>query len=137
LLVVVPAVLAACSGASGPDADALVGSWQATKIEYRSTRSPAAVDLVAGGGSGSLVLDADGTFTFSVTPPAGPPESFTGTWEASGDVMTIRRSDRRGEMQFDLAVAADVLSLSGADAEFDFDGDGRDEPAKLDLAFRR
>ena len=38
-----------------------------------------------------------------------------------------------GEMQFAYSLSGNTLTLTGADAEWDFDSDGAAEPAKLDV----
>lgn len=63
--------------------------------------------------------------------PGEPTEVITGTWSASADVFTIRESGSSGNQQFDWNLNGTTLTLSGANGDFDFDGDDIDEPAKV------
>lgn len=131
----------ACGGddAAAPDKDELAGNWRATKIEYVSVASPAQkVDLATLGVTVTLALNAGGTFVLTTTPPGGAAQTLSGTWSASRDVLTLHWSGQfSGDMQFDMALSGNTLSLSGADADYDVNGDDRDEPAKLNLVLVR
>jgi len=130
------AMAVACSDDTGPSEDELTGSWLATKVELVSVANPATkVDLVALGGTVRLVLSASNTYTLTLVVPGEPQEVITGTWSASEDVLTLTDDD--GDLQFEMSLSGDTLTLSGADAEFDFNDDSIDEPAKVNLTLVR
>jgi len=59
----------------------LVGTWQATKAEAWSALKPdSRRDLVAEGGTVTLVLEASQTYTITVTVPGAKPGIDTGRW---------------------------------------------------------
>lgn len=122
---------------SGPGKDEITGTWQATKVEYTTPAGVSMVDLIALGGSASLVLNADNTLVYTVTPAGGAPEVTTGTWHLSTDMMTVTPSGMPFSWQFDVDYTGDELRMSGADVEFDYNDDDIDEPAKLNLVFTR
>jgi hypothetical protein len=59
----------------------LVGTWQATKAEVWSSEDPdLRRDLVAEGGTATLVLEASQAYTVTVTMPGETPSVDTGIW---------------------------------------------------------
>jgi hypothetical protein len=94
--------------------------------------------LIATGGAYALTLIGSGSFTLSGTYPGQPPLACSGTWSASSDTFTLHFiTGLFGEWQFDMALSGSTLTLSGANAEFDFDGDDQDDPAKLTIVMTR
>ena len=87
--------------------------------------------------SAGIVLDADSTFLFNVISPGGDVETRTGTWRLDGDVLTVREEGTAFELRFDVAYTEPILRLTGADVEFDVNGDGSDEAADLNLELGR
>ncbi len=128
------ATVAACGGdkATGPSATSIVGTWQAIHVQYLSTTGLGTVDVIAQGGSATLVLNADQTFQYTC---AAAGEFLTGTWDVS-DGLTLAISPTN-KMQFDASLAGNTLTLSGADREYDFNSDGVREPAKLSITLTR
>ena len=135
-------LLASCGGdddTTGPVNNDLVGTWDATAIQLTSVADPGTtVELVSQGAIGRLVLQADGGFGLSVGVPGEPTEFGNGDWGAT-DVLTLEfgEGDIEGTWQFDIDLNGDLLRLTGADTEWDFDDDGTDDPAKLDLTLSR
>lgn len=138
---IIAGVAAACAlslacgdGGSAPSRSKFAGTWDGTKLEFTKVGSPSTkVDVIAAGGTVVVVLDEGGTYEWTLTPPGGPPETSTGTWSASADVFTIRESGVAWEMQFDWSMSGSTLTLSGADGDFDFNGDDIMEAAKVDV----
>ena len=122
---------------AGPDAEEITGAWQATKVEYTTPGGNPVVDLIALGGSASLLLDPDGSLAYTVTPAGAVPTVTEGVWELEGDIMTVTPDGMPFSWQFEVEYAGDELALRGADVEFDLDGDDEDDPAKLNLEFIR
>jgi hypothetical protein len=141
LLTLVVLLAASCDDddPSGPSAPGLVGTWNLTAIELVSVANPGVhVDLMDEGVTGSLILGGDGDFVLSVNDPIEGPESFTGTWTMT-DVLTLEHDPGQfvGEWQFGVTLTESTLRMTGADAEFDFDDDGVEDPAKLNLTGTR
>lgn len=126
-----------CGGenSAGPSPSSITGTWQATKVEYVSTTGLGTVDVVALGGSATLVLNADQTFTYVCTLGATTIEDLTGTWDTS-DGLTLSMS-ATNKMQFDASLSGNTLTLAGADRGYDFNDDDVWEPAKLNLTLTR
>jgi hypothetical protein len=88
------------------------------------------------------VLEADNDFTLTLSytgnEPGGPwgtSSEVTGVWSAT-DVLTLRTSPT-SEWQFEADLDGDLLTLTGADTAFDFDGDDTFEDADLSLELTR
>jgi hypothetical protein len=110
--------------------DPIYGTWEMTKSEYVSaTEPPVTVDLIAAGGSGSLELNADASYDATIVPPGGASEHSTGTWSFTESTLSLRESGSAVTWTFDRVIEGDMMVLAGADAGYDFDGDGTPEPA--------
>jgi len=133
------AVSLACGGdSSGPSRDKFAGIWDATKLEYTNTANTSEkVDIIALGATYVIELTSGGDYTATVTPPGGAPEIETGTWSASADVFTLKETGSSGNMQFDYTLSGNTLTASGANTDFDFDGDDVPEPARLSAVLVR
>ena len=124
--------LACGDGGSSPSPNQFAGTWDGTKLEFTKVGSPSTkVDVVAAGGTLVVVLHEGGTYQMTLTLPGGAPEVTSGTWSASADVFTMQETGVSWEMQFDWHLAGSTLTLSGADGDFDFDGDDILEAAKV------
>jgi len=123
---------------SGPEASELAGTWRATRFEYVSVaNSNQRLELVALGAVVTVTLTEAGAFTIVVAIPDEPQETFTGTWSASRDVLTLNRASGGGQWQFDMQLSGNTLTLSDANSEFDINGDDQDEPVKLNMTLAR
>ena len=127
--------LAACGGDNtAPSGQTMYGTWQITKSEYVSASDAStAVDLVAQGMTGTVVLNADATYTATINEPGLGTQTTTGTWSYSADTFTLKQSGSTGDWTFDMVVGTDQLTLTGANAEYDFNGDDTPEPAKWNV----
>lgn len=155
-LFVVAAVAFACSddegNGNGPDPlAALAGNYTTTKFEYAAQSDPdnINVDLIAIGGSLTVNLAADGSFSASLTVPLAGSANFTGNISISGTVLTFAVSDTvtlgpiellpEDPFTFDTyALSGNTLTLSSSDVMFDFLlGAGTEVPATLLLIMTR
>lgn len=123
----------ACGGdGGGPSPSEFAGTWTATRFQYTNKANTAEkVDIIAQGATVVVVMDANGTYQMTLTPPGGAPGVTTGTWDASADILTIKETGMSGQMQFDYSLSGNSLTLSGADTDFDFGQDGTLEAARL------
>ncbi|MFO7586670.1 MAG: hypothetical protein R6X22_01225 [Gemmatimonadota bacterium] len=134
-------VAAACGGDStGPPADDLVGTWNVTVAELVSVASPnTRIDLIADlDYTATLVLEADGDFIFTVVDPVEGSMGGSGHWSSS-DVLEMEFLAGQFDVtwQFDLNLSGDTLRLTGGGAEWDFDDDGMEEDARLNMTLVR
>ena len=135
-------VLASCGDddTTAPVNNDLVDTWAATAIQLVSVANPGtSVELIALGANGRLVLQANGDFGLSIGIPGEPTEFGNGTWSSTTDVLTLNfgMGDIAGTWQFDVQLSGNTLQLTGADAEYDFDDNGTEDPATLNLTLVR
>lgn len=132
----------ACGGGAGSPASpsqisSLTGTWRASKAEFvNSAGNGSRVDVVAQGTVVTLVLEA-ATFRFSIADPGLAGNVTTGTWSASKDVLKLTPTGMSWSYEFDMALNGNTLTLNGGSAEFDFEGDGKIEQAKLNLTLSK
>jgi hypothetical protein len=121
-------------GGGGPSQSELVGTWQVTKCEYVSTQGLGTVDLIAVGGTGSLILTATDTLILYVTPASGPPVTLLATYEIRGtDLMRVTPAGASWYWAFDLSLSGNTLKLTNGSAQYNFNGDGTPDAAKWNL----
>lgn len=121
----------------------LAGVYTGTKFEFRSVAGPATTfDLVADSNvTIDWNVDSEGTFAMGFHIP-GNDDAFQGTIVIVGDGITV---DGLGPISGTIEPVSGTFTLNGAiltihgtaGAEFDFDGDGIDEPARLQMVFSR
>jgi hypothetical protein len=139
LLAIVTLPTACGDGGTGPSPTGLADSWIATEMEFTSLESPGLkIEVVALGASGVLTLAESGSWTLVITQPGEPPLNRGGTWSASSEVLTLNvTTGFTGQMEFDMTLVGNVLTLSGAHVDFDVDGNGDDEAATLSMVLTR
>ena len=130
---------------TGPDgltiAD-LAGTWEASSFVYSQAGTGAAVpdvDLVADGGSATLLLQSDGSFVLTIVDDGGTPDIAAGTMAFDGeDFLIVSIGPDEIDFFFEL-LGDDAFRLTDnvGQAEFDLDGDGTDEPVRLAIRFER
>lgn len=123
---------------SAPTEQSLTGTWRATKMQYTNIANSAqTVEVVSQGTVTVLVLSVNGTFTFTITPPAGPPSVLSGAWNASTDVLTLLPTQWQGNVQFELVLNGNVLTLTEGHMPYDVNGDAAMEECLVDLTMAR
>lgn len=115
------------------------GNWTATRavFDIAGTGASQRIDVVEEGGSVTLSIQANGRFTLSVTVPGRSAEVSTGQLGFDEDLLVVTYDDDPDEEEFfGIQSTSTTLSINGS-AEFDFDGDGTEEPARAELDFVR
>ncbi len=132
-----------CDDSIGPDstpeeiAAALAGTWSATSFVFTSKANSAdTYDLIGEGGSFSLTITADGSYSGSFT-GAGENETFSGTYVAQGTNLILTDDQDPTPDPVAFTLSGNTLTIIDDDEEFDFDDDGFDEPATLTIVLER
>ncbi len=125
----------------------LQGTWEATSLVFSYSGQgpvpePSSYDVIAEGGSATLVVQSNGRFTLTVRPAGEDTESFSGRmYFEDGEFFAIQFDDDPPDdpTYFGETLSGDTFTLNGGPdtAEWDFDGDGEDEPASVFLRFTR
>jgi len=135
------AVAAACGDeGQGPDGSAalLQDTWVASRWTYVSEADPAdSVSFTAEGVTVTLTIGAsDYELAFS---GLGVNESFSGTYSVNGSSFVISDdgSGSGASIPFSFSNANNTLTMSDPNTNWDFDEDGTDDPATLNMVFTR
>lgn len=129
---------------TGPDlsmAD-IAGTWNATTANFSSYEldddgQPFFMDIIAEGGSFTLVIQNNGRFTSTITLPGEPDNISTGQLGFDDQWLAISFDEDPGEYEYYfIELVSEILTLRG-ETEFDFDDDGLEEPASIDLVMER
>jgi hypothetical protein len=115
----------------------LAGTWNGTKFEFTNKADPAQTfDLIAEGGTLTLTIASDGRYTGQMVMP-GETDNISGTLEVQGTNLIMNDDAEPGDpdvMAFTLAATTLTLRF---DESFDFDGDGTDEDASVEIVLER
>ena len=109
--------------------------WTATRAFFsRAATGPAlAVEIVALGGTATLMTQTNGRFTFTTTLPGEAPVVTTGQLGFDEDLLVVIYDDEPDDFEyFGIQSSPTTLSIQGL-AGYDFDNDGTDEEARLEL----
>jgi hypothetical protein len=137
-IAVLGAAALACGGDDEPSIESISGTWDIVKFEYVNVEnSSQRVDLVAEGLTGTVNLNDNGQYAATTEEPGFPPETVTGTWSYTADTFTLKETGSTGDATFDMDVGNDVLTLTGANADYDFNDDGVPEAAKWNVTLER
>ncbi len=138
---VVVALFAVCCGAKSPTAPSpqtLAGTWKAARAEFVSaSNSNLRVEVVSQGTTMTLTLDPAGTYTQRITDAGQAGQTTSGTWNASSDVLTLHPTGMTFEIQFDMTLNGNNLTLNGGHVQFDINRDGNEEEAILNMTLAR
>lgn len=146
---IIPVLLTACGGdgvPTGPQGTtlaSLAGTWNATEFRFEPV-SGAAIEfeLIGLGGSATLTIQSDGRFTLRTTSPEGQSETEGGSLGFDPEVEDFLLVQFDGEsepVEFFFQLNGNTMRLSDTvgQGEFDFDGDGVDDPARVTLTLVR
>lgn len=123
---------AACSDSGAPPTDAFVGTWNATKMEFtRVADTTEKVDVITLGVTFRITFAAADTWQAIMTAPLTQPDTTSGTWTASLDLLTLQETGQAFSVEFQFVLSGNTVTLTGGDVEFDF-GTG-DEAATLSI----
>ncbi|MBM4130775.1 hypothetical protein FJ250_07070 [bacterium] len=118
-----------------PSVENFARAWHLTSCEYRKAADDAVrVDLVAEGWTMDLYINDNGRFHYAWTPPVGVPGSYGGTWTVDGQTVSLKRDGAGFSWSFRAEVREESMTLRGAQAEYDFAGNGTPEAATWNLA---
>ena len=120
----------------------IAGTWDATTANFSSYEldddgQPYFIDILAEGGSFTMVIQKNGRFTATITLPGEPDNISTGQLGFDEQWLAITFDDDPGEYEYYfIELVNEILTLRGP-TEFDFNGDDLDEPASLELIMER
>jgi len=87
------------------------------------------------GGSVSLTLNANNTFTMTTMMPGHSMDQMSGTWSSSVDVLTLHQGS--GTSEFQMTQSGNTMTLTGGHGSFDVNGDGVDENVTMSMTMTR
>ncbi len=120
-----------------PEIADLIGTWNATSLTFAEIGGGATVDLIADGGSLTIVFRNN--LTYSLTQViVGPPSanySEDGTFTVNESVLTVLDdADPLDPTAIQIVtLTSTALTLFLANDEYDFNGDDNDTPASFTL----
>ena len=133
------AAASACGDSTGLDPNDLAGTWVATVWDLTNPANASqSTDVLAAGGSMTIVFRSDGTFTSTILEPDDTvPDVDTGTDEVVGSVLTIAESGQGSPTPFQAVRDGSALTLRSSDEDYDWDNDGTDDPADTRILLSR
>lgn len=139
LTAVLGTALTACGSDSTGANASLVGTWTLTKFEFTNIADATQhTDIIALGGHGAIVFNANLTWSVAVTLPGAGGGSFngSGTYTETATTLTIVTNDQPPETSvFSKTLTSSSLTLTGGTGNFDF-GAG-DVPSHISITATR
>jgi hypothetical protein len=88
-----------CGDSTGVTEADLVGTWNATAFKFSDFGDPVMdFDVIGMGGSAQIVINANGTYTVTITIPNVGPDVATGTWVLQGsDILILTQTGDRDD----------------------------------------
>jgi len=116
----------------------LEGTWEGVEVLFISLPDEAdTVDVIPDGGSLTLIIDDDGRYGLALSLPGDLPALENGTvFIDEGRLILIGDSPLSDTLIFIFELTGNTLILSG-NGEYDFDGDGNDDPAAIEAELQR
>ena len=138
-ILLLAAAASACSDSTGLEANDLAGTWGATVWELTNPAvADQSVDVLAAGGSLTIMFNSDSTFTSTILDPGETiPDVDTGTYEVVGSVLTIAESGSGSPTPFQAVRDGNTLTLTSSDGDYDWDDNGTDDPANERIVLSR
>lgn len=142
LILALALALPACDETTGTDDETpteqldpdLVESWMGTRGVFTSDADPSRTfDLITDGGTYLLFeFSDDGTVELVELETVTDRETrSTGTWTTVGSNLILDLPDIPDTVGY--AIDGEILTITSTDETFDFDGDGTEEPASLEV----
>ena len=124
-------VAAGCGDSTGVEIQDLVGTWQAQSYTFTDQAGGSANLVVTQGASYTLTVTEGGTASTLFDNGVGSTSSNSGNLSSDGQTLTIT-----GDV-FAATRDGNSLTLVDTSSEYDFDGDGSDDPATLTIVLSR
>lgn len=111
----------------------LAGTWSATKLEWTDNSNGNTFDLIANGGSFTIIVQETGAYTATFKLPGVPTETLTGTIVITGDLLEIvdDSDPSRTITATTFTFTGDTITFTDPSNSFDFDFDQQPEAATL------
>ena len=109
------------------------GSWIATVASFSA---PENIDILAEGATVTLVIEANGNFTFKMKYPGEADDVSTGKLGFDGEWLAVRFDDDPEEASFFISLVNNILTLRGQ-VELDLDENGIQDLGILELIMKR
>ncbi|MCZ6916815.1 MAG: lipocalin family protein [Gemmatimonadetes bacterium] len=132
------AVIGCSDATTVEDVADLVGTWNAASFLFVSDADPnVTFELIAEGGSFTLVIAADGSYTGNFA-MGTEVETFSGTITISGSNLVITDDlDPEDTSTVAFELNGNTLTMTDSDESFDFDDDGVEEDADSVMVLER
>lgn len=119
----------------------IAGNWTATQAIFSSVDIPnkGFLDIIDEGGSLTLSIQNNGRFKLTIMLPGEANQVFEGQLGFDEEWLAVSYDELPGDYDylfFDLNDSKTVLTIRG-DAGYDFDEDGIEDPASMDLILSR
>ena len=127
-----------CSDSSGPATPAdLVGQWIASTYTVTSVANTSLSAELIGMGMTTSITFTETTYAGLATFPGEPEEIFSGTYTIEGQQLTLNETGQGSPEIMTYILSGSTLTLSGADEEWDFAGDGQNDPVTFVMVMNK
>lgn len=127
-----------CSDPISIDPSDLAGTWTAASYSWLDKLDLVTVyDMIPDGGSFTVTLGSDGSFSAMRTFPGEAAESWSGVYSVTPPQLTFSDFGDGQPEPFLATRQENDMTLATGNVEFDFNDDGTPTPAQLSIFLRR
>ena len=135
------AVAVGCSdsdNSTGPASPSdFVGDWLASSyVVTNIANTSQSEDLTALGMTLSITF-TETTYSGTANFTGEATETFSGTYTIEGNQLTLNETGKLETDTMTYTLVGDTMTLSGLDDQYDFDGDGVEDPASFVMVLQR
>lgn len=114
-----------------------VGDWLATSyVVTNIANTSQSQDLTALGMTLSITF-TETTYSGTANFTGEATETFSGTYTIDGNQLTLNETGKLETDTMTYALSGNTMTLSGLDDQYDFDGDGVEDPASWVMVLQR
>ena len=116
----------------------LTGTWEAISVEFtnRSIQAQTA-EQISRGVSATLTVQSNSRYLSEIRDDQGRIETDAGVMIVRGESLVFNSDDDADDRIFKFEYSGNLLTLNRNDVAFDFNDDGFDEPAWVEMVLRR
>ncbi len=136
-VVPVAVISIACGDPVSVEPGAIAGTWNAINYGFVNKADlDDTVELISMGASLTVTFTSEGNITWDFREVDGQVEARSGTFSVEGSILTLSESGQDPD-PFLATRNDDSMTLRTGNREFDFDEDGTDDPAELQIFLMR
>ncbi len=115
----------------------LTGTWEALSVEFTNRSQAQTAEQISRGTSATLTIQSNSRYLSEIRDDQGRIETDAGVMIVRGETLVFNPDNDANDRIFSFEYSGNLLTLNRDDVEFDFNDDGFDEPARVEMVLQR